>query len=222
MRSQLNGADGITSEGRAGTRSGNPLAYPVGAGIGAALAFLPGAAFAHEAHATASGFVSGFTHPLFGLDHVVAMVAVGLWGGQLGKPAIWLLPVTFPLVMALGGVLGVRGIPLPGVEIGIALSAVALGCLVAGSVRAPIWIASAVVGAFAIFHGHAHGTELPGAASPLHYAAGFVLSTGLLHVAGIVIGLLVDWKPVGARIVRACGVLVACAGVWFLVGGLSG
>lgn len=184
------------------------------------LAAAPRIAVAHE-DAAAGGLVSGLTHPLFGLDHVIAMVAVGLWGGQLKNPAIWMLPVTFPVVMAIGGMLGARGLPLPWVEAGIAVSAVILGALVAGALRPPLWVAAIVVGAFAVFHGHAHGTELPEAAAPLAYGAGFVLSTGLLHAVGIAIGLLVDW-PWGAVAVRVCGGLIACLGLYFLVSGVAG
>ena len=117
-------------------------------------------ALAHTG-SSAGGFVGGFAHPLFGPDHVVAMVAVGLWGAFLGAPAIWLLPIVFPLVMAFGGVIGILGVPLPGVETAIALSAVVLGTMVALAARPPLWIAALLVGAFAIFHGHAHGAELP-------------------------------------------------------------
>ena len=176
---------------------------------------------AHETGDVTGGFLSGITHPLFGLDHVAAMVAVGLWGGQLKQPAMWLLPVTFPVVMAMGGVLGARGIPLPAVEVAIALSAIVLGFMVAGSVKPPLWVAAVLVGAFAIFHGHAHGTELPESATPLAYGAGFVISTGLLHVSGILIGLLIAW-PAGEKVVRICGGLIACVGIYFLTGGLSG
>src|SRR3954454_21205344 len=108
----------------------------------------------------AGGFLGGLAHPVFGPDHVVAMVAVGLWGAFLGAPAIWLLPVVFPLVMAFGGVLGIMGVPIPAVETGIAASAVVLGLMVALRARPPLWIAAALVGAFAIFHGYAHGREL--------------------------------------------------------------
>src|SRR5262245_53560032 len=103
------------------------------------------------------GFVAGVEHPIFGFDHVIAMVAVGIWGAQLGPPAIWVLPVTFPLVMAFGGLLGGLGLPIPGVEIGIALSAIALGCMVGFALRPPLSVAAVMVGAFAIFHGYAHG-----------------------------------------------------------------
>jgi urease accessory protein len=174
-------------------------------------------ALAHTEVGVAGGLLSGFLHPILGPDHVIAMVAVGLWGAFLGMPAIWVLPVVFPLVMAFGGVLGVLGVPLPGVEFGIALSAVALGAMVAFAARPPLWVAALLVGAFAIFHGHAHGTELPGAANPLAYGIGFVVATGLLHLTGIAFGLLVRW-PVGERAVRAGGGLIACAGLYFLVG----
>ena len=139
------------------------------------------------------------------------MVAVGLWGAFLGMPAIWILPVTFPLVMTVGGALGVAGVPLPGVEIGIALSAIVLGAMVAFAARPPIWIAAVIVATFAIFHGHAHGTELPNAADPIAYSLGFVIATGLLHLAGIAIGLVVRW-PRGKVLVRACGVVISMAG----------
>lgn len=177
-----------------------------------------GAASAHEGAAgLTGGFISGFLHPIFGWDHVAAMVAVGLWGAFLGSPAIWVLPVVFPLVMAMGGALGVMGVPIPAVETGIAASAVVLGAMVAFAVRPPIWVAAVIVGAFAIFHGHAHGTELPGAASPLTYSIGFVLSTGLLHLSGIAFGLLVRW-PAGKIAVQTGGGLIALAGVGFLTG----
>lgn len=175
-------------------------------------------ASAHEASSgMAGGFLSGFTHPLFGWDHVVAMVAVGLWGAFLKKPAIWLLPVTFPIVMAFGGVLGVLGVPVPAVETGIALSAVVLGLMVALAAKLPLWLAAVIVGFFAIFHGHAHGTELPEATHALPYSLGFVLSTGLLHVAGILFGLLEGWKW-GKMTVRSCGGVIALLGVAFLLG----
>lgn len=174
-------------------------------------------AHAHEATGIAGGFISGFLHPIYGWDHVVAMVAVGLWGAFLGAPAIWILPVVFPLVMAFGGALGVIGVPVPAVETGIAASALVLGIMVAFAIRPPIWIAAIIVGIFAIFHGHAHGTELPNAANPLAYSVGFVLSTGLLHLSGIAFGLLVKW-PAGKIAVQAGGGLIALAGIGFLTG----
>jgi urease accessory protein len=165
----------------------------------------------------AGGFLSGFLHPLLGPDHVAAMVAVGLWGAFLGAPAIWMLPIVFPLVMALGGALGVLGVPLPAVETGIAASAVILGLMVVLAARPPVWVAAVAVGLFAIFHGHAHGTELPAAANAITYSVGFVIATGLLHLCGIAFGLLLRW-PTGKVAVRAGGAVIALAGVGFLTG----
>jgi urease accessory protein len=183
------------------------------------LLIFSGAASAHEGGGIAGGFASGFMHPVLGWDHVVAMVAVGLWGAFLGNPAIWILPVVFPLVMAFGGALGVLGVPVPAVETGIALSAIVLGVMVAFAVRPPIWVAAVIVGIFAVFHGHAHGTELPGAANPLAYSLGFVISTGLLHISGIAFGMLAHW-PAGKVAVRAGGGVIAMVGAGFLAGAL--
>jgi len=179
--------------------------------------FMTQAAEAHGGHGLTGGFWSGLLHPVTGLDHVIAMVAVGLWGAFLGRPAIWVLPVVFPLVMAFGGALGVLSVPMPQVETGIALSAVVLGIMVAAAARLPILWAGLIVGVFAIFHGHAHGTELPEAANPFAYALGFVVATGLLHVAGILFGLLTRWEN-GQIAVRAGGLAVAAGGVAFLTG----
>jgi len=173
--------------------------------------------WAHEDAGMAGGFISGLTHPLFGFDHVVAMIAVGLWGAFLGSPALWILPVVFPVVMAFGGALGVLGVEVPLVETGIAASAVVLGLMVALALRPKIAIAAVIVGAFAIFHGHAHGTELPEAASPLAYSIGFVISTGLLHLAGIGFGHFTRW-PQGILAVRAGGGVIALVGAGFLTG----
>jgi urease accessory protein len=175
----------------------------------------PSFAFAHEQAGTAAGFLSGFAHPISGLDHVIAMVAVGLWGAQLGMPAVILLPIAFPVVMAIGGMLGLLGVPLPGIEIGIAVSAVVLGALVLGSAKPPIWFALLAVGFFAIFHGHAHGTELPPGQSGLFYSIGFVMATGLLHAFGISIGLVHRW-PMGRVALRAAGAMVSVTGMVFL------
>ena len=176
---------------------------------------------AAEAHvggsSLAGGFSAGLMHPVLGLDHVVAMVAVGLWGAFLGQPAIWVLPVVFPLVMTVGGVLGILGVPLPATETGIALSAIVLGLMVAFAVRPPLALAALIVGFFAIFHGYAHGAELPTSASPLAFSLGFVISTGLLHLAGIALGLLTRWGA-GRRLVQAGGGVIAAIGVAFLVG----
>ena len=181
----------------------------------AAFALAAPLAQAHEGAGLAGGFMSGFAHPLLGWDHVIAMLAVGLWGAFLGAPALWLLPVVFPLVMAAGGALGVLGVPLPAVEVGIAVSAIALGGVVAGALRPPLWVAALLVALFAVFHGHAHGTELPQAASPLAYSLGFVIATGALHLTGIALGLLTRW-PAGRIAVRGMGAGIALLGVLFL------
>jgi urease accessory protein len=180
----------------------------------------PLAAWAHLESGQAGGFLSGLSHPVSGLDHVVAMVAVGLWGAQLGMPALWVLPVAFPMLMAFGGMLGLVGIPVPGIEIGIALSAVVLGALVLGRVRLPLAAAVAVVAFFAVFHGHAHGTELEAGQNAMLYSLGFVIATGLLHGAGIVIGLIQCWE-IGRHALRGAGALVAAAGVYFLWGAVA-
>lgn len=174
-------------------------------------------ASAHSGEGGAAGFASGFMHPILGWDHVIAMVAVGLWGAFLGRPAVWVLPIVFPLVMAVGGALGVAAVPITGVEVGIAVSAIVLGGMVAFAARPPLWVAAVIVGAFAVFHGHAHGMELPEAADPLSFSLGFVLATGLLHLGGIVFGLLVRW-PAGKLTVRAGGALIAAGGLAFLTG----
>ena len=184
----------------------------------AALAMLlTSPAQAHTTEGIAGGFVSGFLHPIIGFDHLVAMVAVGLWGAFLGMPAIWLLPVVFPAVMAVGGAIGISGLPLPGVEVWVAGSAIVLGSCVALAWRAPLWIGTLLVGAFAIFHGHAHGTELPQAANPLAYAIGFVIATGGLHLCGIAFGWLSRYQW-GEYAVRACGGAIAAVGLAFVTG----
>jgi urease accessory protein len=167
------------------------------------------------------GLVSGFLHPILGLDHVIAMVAVGMWGAQLGAPAIWVLPVTFPIVMAFGGVLGAMGVPIPAIEIGIAVSAIILGAMVAFAARPPLWIAGILVGVFAIFHGYAHGAELPESANAIAYSIGFVVATGSLHALGILIGVANRWKQ-GAKLLRAGGAAISAAGFYFLAGHLVG
>jgi len=173
------------------------------------------AAQAHVEFGKASGFISGVSHPISGLDHIVAMIAVGLWGAQLGPPALWLLPVTFPIVMAFGGLLGLLGIPLPGVEFGIAMSAVLLGAAVLLVIRPPLAVAAILVGFFAIFHGYAHGAELPAGESGLLYSLGFVVATGCLHAVGIAIGILYRW-PWGEVLVRTAGGAVAVVGAVFV------
>ena len=172
-------------------------------------------AFAHVQEGAAAGFLTGFLHPISGLDHVLAMVAVGLWGAQLGAPAIWVLPVGFPLVMAMGGMLGLMGVPVPAIEYGIAASAVLLGAAVVFEVRASLFVTALLVGVFAIFHGHAHGTELPPGQSALLYSMGFVIATGCLHALGIGIGAVHRWAW-GQKLLRAAGAVVAVGGFFFM------
>lgn len=178
------------------------------------LMFIP-FAHAHVQQGQAVSFLTGLEHPISGLDHILAMVAVGLWGAQLGNPAIWLLPIAFPMMMALGAMMGLIGMGLPGIEIGIALSAIVLGCMVLGEFRPKLAVAVILVGFFAIFHGHAHGTELPAGQSGLLYSMGFVIATGCLHGAGIAIGLIHRW-PAGRLILRGGGAVIAMMGVFFL------
>jgi len=180
------------------------------------LTFYPSLALAHQETGSIIGIVSGLKHPVSGMDHVLAMIAVGLWGAQLGAPALWMLPVAFPMVMAFGGMLGLMGIPLPGIEIGIAVSALVLGSLIFAEGRPPLWMAAVIVVFFAIFHGHAHGTELPVGSSGLLYSIGFVAATGTLHGLGITMGLVHRWDR-GRLALRAAGAIVALSGVFFLV-----
>ncbi len=195
--------------------------WTAGATTAVAAAFIASPALAHSGTGLAGGFVSGFLHPLTGFDHLLAMVSVGLWGAFLGRPLVVVLPVIFPAVMAVGGVLGMAGVPLPPVELGIALSVLVLGAMIGFAVKAPVWLASLMVAFFAIFHGYAHGNELPSAADPVGYSVGFVLSTGLLHIVGIGIGLLAD-RPGGRVVVRAIGAVISAIGALFLFQAVAG
>lgn len=178
-------------------------------------------AHAHIVRGQAAGFVTGFRHPWSGLDHVVAMIAVGIWGAQLGAPAIWLLPVVFPMVMSMGGFLALIGVRIPGVEIGIAFSALLLGLMVCMEARPrKLVFAAVLVGFFGLMHGHAHGTELPPGQSGLLYSMGFVIATGCLHGCGIAIGLIHRWNS-GQIALRVTGALISLMGVVFLWQALS-
>lgn len=201
------------------------MRIPVGtlrtfAAAGASLIVMTGSAGAHTGTGLPGGFASGFVHPLSGLDHLLAMVSVGLWGAFLGRPLVYLLPVIFPTVMAAGAVLGMVGLPSPPVEVGIALSVLVLGSCIALAIKAPVWAAAVIVATFALFHGYAHGRELPSAADPVAYSAGFVLATGLLHVAGIGIGALNAYRW-GGIAVRLAGGAIAATGLWFLRAAVS-
>lgn len=181
---------------------------------------LPYSAAAHITSIGAGGFGSGFAHPLTGPDHFLAMFAVGLWGAQMGGRPVWTLPVTFPLIMVAGGAAGMFGLPLPGLEIGIALSILALGLAIAFAWHPAEWIALCLSAVFAVCHGYAHGAELPFAADPADYIIGFVLATGLIHVFGIGVGLTLN-KPLGGRLARGLGVLIGLGGVYFLATALA-
>lgn len=183
---------------------------------GLALATVPAVAQAHILQGQAGGFLHGFEHPLSGIDHMLAMFCVGLWGAQMGGRAVWSLPIAFPLIMVAGGMLGIAGVPLPAVESGIALSIIVLGASIALLWRPPEWLALAVIGVFAIFHGYAHGAELPNATDPADYAIGFVVATGLIHIAGIAVGLLFQRVRAG-ELSRALGGLIGLGGLYFLV-----
>jgi urease accessory protein len=181
---------------------------------------LPTAAYAHTGVGDAHGFVHGFMHPLSGIDHVLAMVAVGLFAAQLGDRALWLVPASFIGTMVLAGAAGAAGIPLPFVEVGIAVSVIALGLIVAFGAKPPVALAMALVAFFAIFHGHAHGAELPADASGLAYGAGFVAATAFLHAIGGGIGIALGRAAMksGERILQFSGCAMSIAGAAILVG----
>jgi urease accessory protein len=183
----------------------------------AIVSYAPSAS-AHAGTGLPGGIAQGFMHPFGGLDHLLAMIS-GLWGAFLGRPLIQALPVVFPVVMVVGAALGMYGVRVPPVELGIALSVLVLGSAIALAWKAHVQVAVLVVATFALFHGYAHGRELPSAADPIGYSVGFVFATGLLHVIGIGIGVLAD-RPRGVLVVRAIGVAIACIGgvyVWSAV-----
>ena len=189
-------------------------------GFGLVLFLTPQPVAAHIIQGAQGGFGSGFEHPLTGPDHFLAMFAVGLWGAQMGGHRVWTLPVTFPLIMVVGGIVGMLGIRLPGTEVGIAVSILALGLAVALAWRPAEWIALCLIGFFALCHGYAHGAELPLSADPADYAIGFVLATGMIHLFGIGVGLGLN-KPMAGRLSRALGAVIGLGGIYFLVPALS-
>lgn len=176
-------------------------------------ALLPSFACAHTGLGEAGGFAHGLAHPAGGLDHVCAMLAVGLWAAQTGGRSVWAVPLAFVGVMALGGALPALGIGLPLVEQGIVLSVLLLGVLIAASVRLPLVLSGSMVGLFALWHGHAHGTEMPAAASGIDYALGFVLATAALHAIGIAFGLGMQ-RLMRERVIRAAGASIALCGIY--------
>ena len=201
-----------------GTSQGFPmkrLARILPAVLPAAVLLLPQAALAHPGHGVAMGADAGFLHPLAGADHVLAMVAVGLLAALRGGRALWALPAAFLALMSVGAGLGMAGFPLPYAETGIALSVVAFGCAAMVGLRAPVALLAALVGVFAVFHGYAHGKEMPETASGLSFGLGFLAATALLHAAGI--GLGIGATRVGAtRAAPAFGAGVAAAGLALL------
>lgn len=178
-------------------------------------ALLPSFAYAHVGIGETSGLLHGFAHPFSGLDHLCAMLAVGLWAAQMGGRSVWVVPLSFVGVMAVGGMLPMLGIALPFVEQGIVLSVLLLGVLIAAAVRLPLWLGSGMVGLFALWHGHAHGAEMPALASGMTYALGFVLTTALLHVAGIAFGLGMQ-RLTRERVIRFAGAGIALCGVYLI------
>jgi urease accessory protein len=182
------------------------------------LVLSPTMAFAHPGHGETAGFMHGFVHPIGGLDHILAMVAVGILASQLGGRALWLLPSVFVGVMGLGWVAGAADLHLPFVETGIAASIVVLGAAIAFNVKAPVAIAAAIAGLFAVFHGFAHGAEMPLSGSPAQYAAGFLAATALLHLVGLGLGLALGRIGAGSgrTLYRVTGCAVAIAGAAIL------
>jgi urease accessory protein len=199
-------------------RINGPLSWiPASAGMtlalaAAALLLASNAALAHTGAEHAFSFASGFKHPFTGLDHMLAMVAVGLWAGLNGGRALWLWPVAFLGVMVLGGALGISGFAVPMVEAGILASVVILGLLVLTAAQVPVAAGALLVAAFALLHGHAHGAELPGEAAAASYAAGFAIATAILHAIGIGVSRMAS-SASGRLLVRGAGALVAAAGV---------
>lgn len=190
--------------------------------LAAALALLPGAAFAHTGVGDTSGFVHGFMHPVGGIDHVLAMIAVGVFAVVLGGRALWLVPLSFVAMMAVGFVLGIGGVDVPFVELGIGLSSVVIGAVAASGRPMPVAAAMGLVGVFAVFHGHAHGAEMPADAGGIEYALGFVAATALLHLAGIAgaLGVAGLAGRFGRRLAQLAGAAFALGGVGVLAGWL--
>jgi urease accessory protein len=182
------------------------------AAVFAALLLAPVSAHAHTGVGPTSGFSNGLLHPFSGIDHLCAMIAVGLWAAQQGKRAVWAVPLAFVATMGLGGALGMAGLSLPYVEQGIAASVLVLGILIAAAARLPLVAGVLLVAAFAVFHGHAHGAEMPRTASGLSYGAGFIVATALLHGCGVGLGLSLK-KLDRPRVLRLTGAAVALCGI---------
>jgi urease accessory protein len=188
--------------------------------IAVATIALPTIASAHPGHEGTPGFIHGFLHPLGGLDHILAMVAVGLFAARLGGRALWLVPASFVVTMAAAGVAGMAGLALPYVEAGIALSLLVLGAAIAFEITMPVAAAMGLVAFFAVFHGHAHGAEMPETMSGLAYGAGFLAATAALHALGIGLGLFIGraGEMLGRRMLQVGGGAAALAGAALLAG----
>lgn len=175
--------------------------------------FAPAAALAHPGHDGAGGLVHGFLHPVTGIDHVLAMIAVGVLAAQYGGRALWLIPMSFLVAMAAAGAIGMAGIPVQIVEAGIGLSVVVLGLVIAFQIKPPTLVAMVVVGFFALFHGYAHGSEMPNGLAGLSFAAGFLVATALLLGAGVGLGLLLQRRTLSRRLIQAGGGAMALVGI---------
>jgi urease accessory protein len=185
-----------------------------------ALMLAPSIAFAHPGHGEAGNLLAGFLHPLSGLDHLLAMTAVGLFAAHLGGRALWAVPATFVALMGLGGIFGAASVSLPFVGAAIALSVLVFGLVIFSGMAPPVLAAMALVGIFAIFHGHAHGTEMPVSASGVDYGIGFMVATALLHGFGITLGLAIRWfdEPSRRRVMQACGAVIGLIGTGLVIG----
>jgi urease accessory protein len=187
--------------------------------IALGLSLIPVTVFAHEGgNVPFGGFLAGLVHPVLGYDHLLAMLCVGIISAQIGGKAIWTVPSTFVGVMAVGGALGLIGIGALPAELGISLSLVLLGGVIAAERQFPIWIAMIVVGIFAVFHGYAHGLEMPESAKPVAFALGFLTGTAIIHIVGVFIGDISQHYKVGKIILRVAGGLILVVGLLLVIG----
>lgn len=175
-----------------------------------------GAALAHDESGGGAGFITGLFHPVLGFDHFLAMLSVGIISAQIGGKAIWYIPATFVLAMIAGGALGIQAFDIVAVEIGIATSVLILGAVLAAGRIMPEWLAVPAVAIFGIFHGHAHGTEMPLIADPWLYGTGFVTGTAIIHLLGVLIGFSFKRVQVGGHALRVAGLGIAAAGTYIL------
>lgn len=191
--------------------------YPLALLMLVALPLFPGSVLAHTGGGVFAGFESGFAHPLTGADHLLAMIAVGLWAAQRGGKTLWIVPAVFIALMIFGGALAISNIPVPYVEEGILLSVLILGIVIAVGLRLPLGIQAFIVGVFAVFHGHAHGTEIPFAAEAVAYSLGFASGTALLHAAGAASGRMLHKLNID-KAIRLAGGVIVLGGMYLAVG----